>query len=254
MKNNNKSKNKNRNIKIELEYDGTNYNGFQKQPNQKTIQGEIEKAIEKVFGENISINGAGRTDAGVHALGQVCNFNISSDIKAENITMALNTILPGDIVIKTAEDVNEKFHARKSAKQKQYKYVINNNKVRSAINRKREVWYKYNIDIDIMKEASKLLIGKHDYRAFMSSGSSIKDTVRTIKEIEIEKCGGIITINITGDGFLYNMVRIIAGTLIEIASAKRKIEDISKAFETKERTFSGKTMPPQGLYLVKIWY
>jgi len=243
-----------RNIKITIEYDGTSYHGWQMQENAKTVQGEIMKAIKKITGEEVNIIGAGRTDAGVHALGQVANFKTETKIPIDRIHRALNSVLPKDIVVKKAEEVDLSFHARYCAKEKEYVYAIYNSTVPSALWRNFTYHYSFPLDIEKMRKASKHFLGIHDFRAFMSTGSSIKDTVRSIKKLEIVKKREFVFIFISADGFLYNMVRIIAGTLLDVGIGKKAPEDIPKIIESGDRSLAGLTLPAHGLCLKKVYY
>lgn len=243
-----------RNIKIEIEYDGTNYCGWQIQQNGITVQEEITKALKKLTGKDITVHGSGRTDAGVHAKGQVASFILENNIPTDRLPLALNGKLPKDIVITDAVEVPMDFHARYSAIAKRYMYHIYESRYRSALLRNYSYHVYYKLNHEKMREAAKMLIGTHDFRAFMTSGSSVQDTVRTIYELDIINEGKSLYIYIKGDGFLYNMVRIIIGTLIEIGTGKMQISQIEKLFETKERTVAGQTAPPQGLFLDKVYY
>lgn len=243
-----------RNVKLTIEYDGTNYCGWQKQNNEKTIQEEIEKAIYKAVGEVVEVIGSSRTDAGVHARKMVANFKTNATIPFDKFKYAINDKLPDDIAIIESEEVSEDFHARYDSKGKTYCYSIINRQQKPAIGRNYVYHFKWDLDIEKMREACKYFIGKHDFKAFRSLGSSVKTTERTIKELYIESEGEKINIFITADGFLYNMVRIIAGTLVEVGLGKIKPEEISEIIEKKERANAGKTLPPQGLYLVKVEY
>lgn len=211
-----------RNIKLIIEYDGKGFNGWQKQPNKLNIQGEIENAIEHITGEKVELYASGRTDAGVHALGQTANFKTNSDIPIEKICLAINSVLKKSIVVKDAEEVEEDFHCRYNCKGKKYRYVINNSKNGSAIYRGLEYHMPVKLDIEKMKEAVKFFIGKHDFQAFKSSGTSSKNSVREIYTAEVIEDGERINIELTGSGFLYNMVRIISGTLVDVGLRKNK--------------------------------
>ena len=243
-----------RNIKIIIEYDGKDYNGWQKQPNKLNIQGEIERAIEEITGEKVDLIASGRTDAGVHALAQVANFKIEKDIPIEKIPYALNSKLKKSIRIKEAKEVDEKFHSRYTCKRKTYKYVINNSIQGTAIYRNLQYHFPEKLDDIKMNEAVKYLIGEHDFKSFKASGTSSKSSVRTIYDAKVTREGEIVTIELTGNGFLYNMVRIIAGTLVDVGEGKIKPEDVKKIIEDKDRKKAGKTLPPHGLYLVKVEY
>ena len=242
-----------RNIKITIQYNGKNYCGWQKQNNSPGIQGTIEKAIFDITREEVKITGSGRTDAGVHALGQVANFKINSQIPVDRIPNALNAKLPKDISIVKAEEVDEDFHSRYSAKKKTYRYQVYNSLYRSPIYADISYPVKYDLDIDKMKKEAKSLIGTYDFKGFMSSGSSVTDTVRTIYNIEVSKSEDLIIIEIEGNGFLYNMVRIIAGTLVDIGRG-RITEKMSTIIESKSRSMAGHTAPAHGLFLKKVDY
>ena len=244
-----------RNIKLVIEYDGKEFNGWQKQPNKLNIQGTIEKAIETITKEKVDLIASGRTDAGVHALGQVANFKTNSNIPIDKFAIAINSNLKKSIIIKSAEEVDERFHSRLSCKKKTYRYIINNSKYGTAIYRNLETCIKEKLNIEKMKEAIKYFEGEHDFKAFKASGTSSKSSVRTIYKAEvIEKENDRIYIELTGNGFLYNMVRIIVGTLVEVGIGRIKPEDIKKIIESKDRKNAGKTLPPQGLYLLKVDY
>lgn len=243
-----------RNIKLLIEYDGKEFNGWQKQPNKLNIQGNIEQAIKQVTGEEVQLNASGRTDAGVHALGQVANFKTNSKIPIDKFPIALNTKLKRSIRILQAEEVDDKFHSRLSCKRKTYRYVINNSIQGTAIYRNLETNISIKLDVSKMQEASKYFIGEHDFKAFKASGTSNKSSIRTIYDAKVYQEGDRIYIELTGNGFLYNMVRIIAGTLVEVGMNKISVEQIPNIIKSKERKNAGKTLPPQGLYLVKVEY
>lgn len=243
-----------KNVKLTIEYDGTNYHGWQYQNNVNSIQEEIEKALTKITGEYINIFGSGRTDAGVHATGQVANFYTTSQLPIKRFKYALNMRLPRDITIVDSEEVDLEFHSRFSAKGKQYKYIIYNNEMPSAINRNYSYHIINRLNIDEMKKASKCLIGTHDFKSFMSKGTIVKDTIRTIYSIDIIKNGNFIEIIIEGSSFLRSMIRIIVGTLILVGNGKLRKEDLPNIILGKTRCLSGPTAPAQGLYLQKVYY
>lgn len=243
-----------RNVKLTIEYDGTNYCGWQKQNNEKTIQEEIEKAIYKAVGEVVEVIGSSRTDAGVHARGMVANFKTNATIPFDKFKYAINDKLPDDIAIIESEEVSEDFHARYDSKGKTYCYSIINRQQKPAIGRNYVYHFKWNLDIEKMREACKYFIGKHDFKAFRSLGSSVKTTERTIKELYIESEGEKINIFITADGFLYNMVRIIVGTLLKVGRGKIPVEDIEKIILLGDRKKAGPCVPAQGLILEKVYY
>ena len=243
-----------KNVKLTIEYDGKDFNGWQKQPTKLNIQGEIERAIKDITGEDVELNASGRTDAGVHALGQVANFKTYSNIPVEKFPIALNTKLKRSIRILSAEEVDENFHSRYNCKKKTYRYVINNSENGTAIYRNLEYNFLQKLDIEKMKEAAKYFVGEHDFKGFKASGTSSKSSVRTIYKAEVYKENEKVLIELTGNGFLYNMVRIISGTLIEVGIGKIEPEEITEIINSGERERAGKTLPPQGLYLVKVEY
>lgn len=243
-----------RNIKLTIEYDGKDFNGWQKQPNKLNIQGEIERAIEIITGEKVDLIGSGRTDAGVNALGQVANFKIEKDIPIEKIAYALNSQLKKAIRIKKAEEVPDDFHSRYTCKKKTYRYEINNSEQGTAIYRNMQYHFPIKLDENKMNEGAKYLIGEHDFKSFKASGTSSKSSIRIIYNAEVVRCNDTIAITLTGNGFLYNMVRIIAGTLLEVGEGKIKPKDIKKILDAKDRSMAGKTLPPNGLCLMKVEY
>ncbi|WAW15882.1 tRNA pseudouridine(38-40) synthase TruA [Peptostreptococcus equinus] len=240
-----------------ISYNGKNYAGWQKQNNQKTIQGELEYAINNIFSKNsiesIDIIGSGRTDAGVHAYGQVANFKVNTTIPIDRIPEILNSKLPKDISVVGVKEVSEEFHSRYSAHKKTYKYYIYPSRTRSPFYMERSYQVKYELDFEKMEKEIKFLEGEHDFCGFMSSGSSVKTTVRTIYSADIYKEGDLFVIEVEGNGFLYNMIRIIAGTLVDIGRGKIT-ESLDKIIESKDRNRAGHTAPAQGLFLYKVDY
>jgi tRNA pseudouridine38-40 synthase len=243
-----------RNIKLIIEFDGSNFCGWQRQPKGRTVQKVIETAIYKATGEEIQINGSSRTDAGVHAKEMVANFFTNSTIPGDKFREAINTRLPEDVSIIKSEEVDEGFHARYSSKGKTYSYTIVNRNERLSLGHQYLYHYKYRLDVDVMRKACGYFRGKYDFRAFMSPGSSIKTTIRTITELYIEQDGDKIKIFITADGFLYNMVRIIVGTLIKVGNGKLQVEDIENIIIEGNRKRAGMCVPPNGLILEKVFY
>lgn len=243
-----------RNIKLIVEYDGTAYHGWQSQINARAVQDEISKALKELTGEIVSVIGASRTDQGVHALGQVCNFRTLSRIPADKFCFALNAILPADISIKASEEVSDDFHSRFSAKGKKYKYMIYNSRQPSALLRHRAYHVPMSLDYAQMERASGYFIGTHDFSAFKAAGGSAKTSVRTVTLASLSHQGELMTFEIAGDGFLYNMVRIIAGTLVYVGLGKINADDIPDIIISGDRDRAGKTAPPQGLYLVEVYY
>ena len=243
-------------ILITVEYDGTSFCGWQSQHGKRSVQGVIEEALSSFYGETITIHGSGRTDAGVHALGQTAHFDAppKNNFKVEKLPYAINEKLPEDVKILFAKIVPNDFHARKSVKNKTYLYRAYCAHFSSPLDRYRKMRVFPEPDLKTMQEAANLLLGEHNFSAFMSTGSSIKDTTRTIYEINIKKNQNDFTFEITGNGFLYNMVRIIVGTLIEIGQKRLSITNVVKALETGDRKYAGRTAQAQGLYLKSVRY
>lgn len=245
-----------RNIKIIIEYEGTNYSGWQIQKNASSIQEEIQKAILKITRENVNLIGAGRTDAGVHARGQVANFNTLSSIPEDRFAWALNSVLKDDIVIKNTHEVPMEFHSRYDAKSKIYSYTIHRGMFPPAIMRRYAYHLKYGrmLDLKKVKRAADYFVGTHDFKGFMASGSSVSDTVRTIYSIEIIEEGDFLKIFYHGNGFLYNMVRIITGTILFAGVDKIDPDCIPSIIKKRERNLAGVTVPAHGLCLENIYY
>lgn len=243
-----------KNIKLIIEYDGTNYYGWQKQNDKVTIQGTLEEAVRNLTKEENEVIGCSRTDSGVHARGFVASFKTESTVPPHKFREAINYRLPDDIVVLSSEEVSEDFHPRYLAKGKTYEYTIYNNLVPTALNRAFSYHYKYPLDIESMKEACNFFKGTHDFKAFRSEGSSVKTTVRTIYDLNIKTEGDFIKISVSGDGFLYNMVRIIVGTLINVGRGKIAPHDIEKIIAGKDRKEAGDCVPAKGLKLVEVYY
>lgn len=243
-----------RNLKLTIEYNGAEFFGWQKQKNCRTVQEEIEKAFLTLTGENVSVEGSGRTDKGVHALGQVASVQTSNIMPTKNFKIALNDLLPKDIFIKKVEEVDQNFQARFSAKRKTYKYIVCVGGERGAINYSLIAYYPYKVDIEKMREVAKLLIGKHNFKGFCSSDASVTNFEREIYDLKINKKNRMYTFLVCGNGFLYNMVRIIVGTLLDVGRGKLSVERVKNALETGNRNNSGQTMPACGLYLKNVEY
>ncbi len=244
-----------RNIKMIIQYDGSNFKGFQRlKDNDNTIQGKIEDVLSKLTGENIEIVASGRTDMGVHALGQVANFKTNCTESVEKIQNYLYKYLPESIVVTKIEEVDDRFHSRYNAKSKIYMYRIDNNKYHNPFNRRYTHHLDKKLDIEKMQEASKYLIGEHDFTSFASSRSKKKSHVRTIEYIKIQEKNNLLEIYIKADGFLYNMVRIIVGTLIDAGLHKIDPEDVKTMLESKNRVVASDTAPAKGLYLLDVQY
>jgi len=246
------------NIKLTIEYEGTKYYGWQRQKSLLSIQGILEEKISQITQEKIVLNGSGRTDAGVHALGQVANFKTNISIPLVELPFILNRMLPLDIRIKKAEKIDNNFHARYSAVSKIYHYyVLNSNQNNNylSIFLRNYVYCVYkNINLEEMKKASNFLQGEHDFTSFACSGSRIRNRRRTIKDISITKKGNIFCFHIKADAFLYKMVRTIVGTLLEVGKGKIDCLEMKKILEAKNRKIAGRTVPAKGLFLMKVNY
>jgi len=242
------------NVKIVLEYDGTDYSGWQRQKNAPTIQEVLETSISAITREKIQVIGSGRTDAGVHALEQVANFKTNTKIPIEKLPYAINSKLPEDIVVKDARIVPDNFHARFSAKSKIYAYTIYNAPFPSPIYRKHSLFIAMPLDVKSMTKAAISLTGVHDFSAFKASGSPVKSPIRHVMGIEVLKEGAFIKILIQANGFLYNMVRIMAGTLLEVGKGKTQPWEVASILLSRDRNRAGKTLPPHGLSLLKVNY
>lgn len=243
-----------KNIKIVMEYEGTNYHGWQKQPEEISIQEVVESRISEVTQEEISLIGSGRTDSGVHALAQVGNFHTRSKIPARNFKKILNSMLPEDIKIIDSKEVGRDFHARFSADMKEYKYIIYNNRQPRPLYRNYSYHVIEEIDIAKMIEASKLFIGRKDFKSFMATDSLVDTTVRTISDIDIEVDGDFIEIRFMGKSFLRHMIRIIVGTLVYVGVGKIELDEVEGIIAARDRLLAGITAPAQGLYLKKVYY
>ncbi|MCL1823331.1 MAG: tRNA pseudouridine(38-40) synthase TruA [Oscillospiraceae bacterium] len=248
-----------KNFKFIISFNGAGYHGFQRQLKLPTIQSEIETAFYKLLCTPVKITGCSRTDAGVHARNFCFSAFIGSAIPEENLVKALNALLPTDIAVLSCEQADEHFNARFSAKGKEYIYLINNKKQRDVFLQGLAYHYPFKMNLELMREAAQVFIGEHDFAAFCRSDglkeiNSKYGTVREITAFEVTEKDGFVELIIRGNGFLYNMVRIMAGTLIYINEGKRSIRDIEEAFLTKNREKAGKTLPPCGLYLNKVFY
>ncbi len=243
-----------RKILIVVQYDGTNFHGFQFQPGLRTVQGEFEEAAGRVLGESVRVAGAGRTDAGVHAFGQALTLETSGPIPIENLVKALNNALAADVKVVSVQEVPTSFNARRDAKVKLYSYRILNRQLPSPfINR--YAWHvRQPLDEDRMQAAADTLVGEHDFAAFCGSGSSVKTTVRKLTRLDVLRDGEVVEIRAEGNGFLYLMVRIIVGTLVQVGSGRLSVEEVSWILAGCDRRQAGRTAPPQGLSLVRITY
>ena len=241
-------------IGLIVAYDGTNYCGWQVQPNGVTIQGELNRCLSELLGEEIETIGASRTDAGVHAMGNVAVFDTETRMPGEKISYALNQRLPEDIRIQLSEEMPMDFHPRYCDSVKTYEYRILNRRFQIPTERLYSYFYHYKLDEKKMREATSYLIGRHDFASFCGAGAQVKSTVRTIRSIEVERFEDMVTIRISGEGFHYNMVRIIAGTLIEIGNGQYPPERMQEILDARDREWAGPTAPAKGLTLLGIQY
>ena len=243
-----------RTIRLLIEYEGTDYLGWQRQPQGMTVQQALEEAVERITGAMPAVIGAGRTDSGVHAFGQVAHFKTASDLPPERLMAGMNAVLPEDIVVKALSEAPEGFHARFSARGKRYEYTIWNDRVRPVLER-RFCWHVQKaLDVDAMRDATQHLTGTHDFTAFQSAGAESKTTVRTVSLAEWATDSPRLIFAIEADAFLYNMVRAIVGTLVEIGSGKRAPEEMRAIIQSGDRGMAGPTAPPHGLCLMRVDY
>ena len=243
-----------RNIALRLKYDGSRYHGWQVQKNDITVCQTMEEALEKVCGHPVKLVGCGRTDAGVHALRYCANFKSDCRIPLDRLPLAINSRLPGDIAVVAAVEAPEDFNAIGSCIKKEYIYKIHNSNIRDPFLEKRVCFYPQHLDMALMQRAAKAFEGTHDFRAVRSEGTQTKTTVRTVYWCRAEKEGDIITVSICANGFLYNMCRAMVGTMVYASYGKLLPEEIPLLLEKGDRRLTGPTMPPQGLYLNRVWY
>ncbi|MGF9909379.1 tRNA pseudouridine(38-40) synthase TruA [Brevibacillus fortis] len=241
-------------LRCVLAYDGTDFSGFQVQPDQVTVQGEIEAALNRVTGEDIQVFGSGRTDAGVHARGQVIHFDTSSNIPMDKWRFVLNNQLPDSIVIRTVEEVDASFHARFDVQVKEYRYCIDNNPVADVFRHRYADHVRFPLDVDAMQQAAHYLVGEHDFTSFCSAKTFVEDKVRTVYGLTVEKIGDEVWVTCRGNGFLYNMVRIIVGTLVEVGQGKRSPAELREILAACDREKAGKTAPAKGLTMWEVVY
>lgn len=243
-----------RNIALRLKYDGSRYHGWQVQKNDITVCQTMEEALEKVCGHPVKLVGCGRTDAGVHALRYCANFKSDCRIPLDRLPLAINSRLPGDIAVTDAVEAPEGFNAIGSCIKKEYIYKIHNSNIRDPFLEKRVCFYPQHLNMELMQAAAKAFEGTHDFRAVRSEGTQTKTTVRTVYWCRAEKEGDIITVSICANGFLYNMCRAMVGTMVYASYGKLLPEEIPALLEKGDRRLTGPTMPPQGLYLNRVWY
>ncbi|MBD5543974.1 MAG: tRNA pseudouridine(38-40) synthase TruA [Lachnospiraceae bacterium] len=244
-----------KNYKLVIQYEGTRYKGWQRQDTtEQTIQGKLEQIFSKMENRRVEVTGSGRTDAGVHALGQVANVQLMTDMSQEEIMNYVNQYLPEDIAVISITEVSERFHSRLNAKRKMYLYRVRNAEIRDVFNRRYVYVFPEKLDLQAMRRAAGYLIGTHDFQAFCTKKKMKKSTVRRIDRIEITKEDGEIRFLYEGNGFLYHMARIMTGTLLEVGTGKREPEDIQRIFELGKRENAGELVPGCGLTLVRVEY
>lgn len=243
-----------RNFKVKMAYDGSAYHGFQRQQNAVTVQQKVEEALFDLLGEKITIDGCSRTDTGVHAREFYFSFKSESPITLRGIVFGLNPKLPGDISILSAEEAPDDFHARFDCKGKEYEYVIHNSEIKNPFYKNTALKYWVPIDEQKLNAAAKDFIGEYDFKSFCSTACDKQCTVRTIFDARVERHGDLVSFFVSGSGFLYNMVRIMTGTLLFINEGKIPADGIKDIISKKDRTAAGKTVPPQGLYLNRVFY
>ncbi|MFA1715195.1 tRNA pseudouridine(38-40) synthase TruA [Peribacillus frigoritolerans] len=241
--------------KCVIAYDGTDFAGYQVQPEKRTIQSEFEAVLAQMHkGTIIKVTASGRTDSGVHAKGQVLHFESPLTFPTENWIKAFSALLPTDIIVLEVDIVPDEFHARFHTTGKEYRYIVARSKLRDPFKRNYAYHYPYPLNVEAMREAISYLIGTHDFTSFCSAKTEVVDKVRTIKEMDFEESDDFLVFRFVGEGFLYNMVRILVGTLLEVGSGKMSPHDMSGILDKKDRSFAGKTAPAQGLYLWKVFY
>lgn len=245
-----------RNLKVCISYNGSAYHGFQRQNNAPSVQQTVEEAMSKLLGQSVTINGCSRTDTGVHAKEFYFNAKIDNNIPCEGFIKGMNSLLPHDIAVHSCVDESNDFHARYCSKGKEYIYIVNMAPVRDVFSGKLALHYQGELDTEKMNRAAELFVGEHDFAAFCKAEAKehLKSTVRTVTAFSVHREGNKAVFTVRGNGFLHNMVRIMVGTLIYISEGKRTEEDIIRALETGDREAAGKTIPPEGLYLNKVFY
>lgn len=244
-----------RNIRIKVTYEGTRYQGWQKQEtSDNTIQGKLERLLSRMCEEEIAVQGSGRTDAGVHALGQIVNFHTSATMSLQDMLQYMNQYLPEDIAVVEIDEVPERFHSRLNAKGKRYSYRVWNSSIPNVFWRRYAHMVEDKLDLEAMKSAASYLLGEHDFKSFTSTKKGKKSTVRRIDNIEIVKDGDMLTFTFTGNGFLYHMIRILVGTLLEVGRGVRTADSIPAVLESKNRENAGELVPGKGLVLEEVFY
>lgn len=243
-----------RRLLVTIRYDGSAYHGYQVQSNALTVQEVFQNAVQKVFGERLDVKGCSRTDSGVHANMYCISFDTDMNISNESVVLALNTYLPEDVAAYDCREVGMDFHPRYNCKSKEYLYKIYNGKYRNPFYAKYALWYRWNIDAEYLNNEAQAFVGKYDYSGFCSIKSDVEDTVREIYSCKVWREGDFVYFKVCGDGFLYNMVRIMVGTLLFVSEGKIKSGELKNIILSKDRKKAGKTAPPQGLYLNNVSY
>lgn len=244
-----------RNIRILLQYEGTRYQGWQKQQStDNTIQSKLENLLEKMCGEPVAIQGSGRTDAGVHAQGQVANFHTNCEMSLEDMLLYINQYLPEDIAVTDIAEAAPRFHSRLNACGKHYEYLVWNRKVPDVFLRRYALFCPEKLDLEAMRQAAGYLLGEHDFQSFTSAKKGKKSTIRRIDSIEIYEENGLFHFCFKGNGFLYHMIRILMGTLLEVGQGTRKAEEVLQILDAKDRSFAGKLVPAKGLTLKEVYF
>ena len=241
-------------IALKISYDGTDYAGWQVQKNAPTVQEKLNEAVFALTGERVSVTGSGRTDAGVHAERYIANFHTESRIPVERLPFAINTHTPEDIVVREALEVAEDFNAILSCQKKEYTYRIYNSRIKNPFYVNRAYFYPKHLDEEVMDRAARAFEGTHDFRAVRSVGTETKTTVRTVHYCRVSRSGDLLELKVCADGFLYNMVRAITGTVLYAAEGKLTPEDIPEILASGDRSLAGPTVPPGGLYMTRLWY
>jgi len=235
-------------------FDGSRYHGWQVQKSETTVAGTLETILSQLCEHPVKVHGCGRTDAGVHAELYCANFMTSASIPTDRLPLAVNSLLPKDISVQAAMQVSDDFNANLSCIKKEYTYRIFNSRIRNPFYSDRAYFYPHALDVEAMKKASQHFVGTHDFAAVRSVGTETKTTVRTVFWYEIEECGGIFELRACADGFLYNMARAMVGTLLYVSEGKISSDEMPYLLEKKDRRLTGPTVPPEGLYLTRIWY
>lgn len=243
-----------KNIALRIMFDGSNYHGWQVQKSDTTVAGTLESVLSRICEHPVKINGCGRTDAGVHAERYCANYKTSSNIPDDRLPLAINSLLPDDISVQSAMQVPDDFDSNLSCVKKEYTYRIFNSRIRDPFYSKRAYFYPQTLDIEVMKKAATHFVGTHDFAAVRSVGTETKTTIRTIFWYEIEKMETLIEMRACADGFLYNMARAMVGTLLYVSEGKIAPDDLPHLLEKKDRRLTGPTVPPEGLYMTRIWY